>query len=398
MEEKTMSYVLSEHYDGLKEDLKAAIDNATKIVKRNIKRYASGDIYPLTYEKFNKRYYAGKQADIKGKYWTEGFWTGQLWLSYELTCDEAFRELAEKNVEDFYKRVYDNNNIDWHHDTGFLYTPSCVSAYKLTGNKTAKDAALMAANSLSRRFRYKGNFIQSMSTEIDKENYRFIVDTLLNLPLLFWATEETGDEIYREKAIAHMKTTLKYAMREDGTTFHHVLMNNQTGEMIRGLTWQGAGDESCWSRGQAWVIYGLALAYGKTKDESIIEPFKKAADYFFNYLPKDSIPFWDFIFKDGDDEPRDSSAAAIAACGIMEMAKHLSSEQYGMQDYLDKTKAMMDSLIKKYAIPFEDEEEGLLYHVTGAKPQGDYDKCENFADYYFLECLIRADRDWKAYW
>ena len=202
----SMSYILVDHYQELKQDLEQAIGVATKIVKRNIKKFGSGDVYPTAHK--NGKYVAIKQGDVRGHYWVEGFWTGQLWLSYEATGDEAFRALAERNVDDFYKRVVENNHIDWHHDTGFLYSPSCVAAYMLTGNQTAKKAAELAAYSLSRRFRYKGNFIQSMGSEIEEENYRFIVDTMLNLPLLFWATKETGDDSYRQKAIAHIETRL----------------------------------------------------------------------------------------------------------------------------------------------------------------------------------------------
>lgn len=394
-----MSYILAEHYPNLKNELTKAIDEATASLKRMLDRYASGDVYPSVYE--NGRYRAVKQADISNNFWEEGFWTGRLWLAYEATGDEAFRDLADKNVDDFYKRVVENNNIDWHHDTGFLYTPSCVAGYMLTGNPTAKKAAELAAYSLSRRFRYKGRFIQSMLSEIDedKEFYRFIVDTLLNLPLLFWAAKETGDASYREKAEAHIQTTLRYAMREDGTTFHHVLMDNHTGEMIRGMTWQGAGDNSCWSRGQAWVVYGLALAYGHTQNQSLLEPFYKVTDYFIDHLPEDGVPYWDFVFTTGDDEPRDSSAAAAAVCGILEMAKHLPSDNENMKRYLDAAAKMLHGLISTCAVPYEAGEEGLLDHATGAKPQGmDVDTCITIGDYYYLEALMRATRDWKSYW
>lgn len=391
-----MSYVLTEKYPELKNDIEKAIETATKIVKRTMERYKSGDLYPAAHK--DGKYTPVPNGDLRTHVWTEGFWPGQLWLSYEATGDEAFRELADKNVDDFYKRVVENNHIDWHHDTGFLYTPSCVAGYKLTGNETAKKAALMAAFSLSRRFRPRGNFIQASSFELDESEYRFIVDTMLNIPLLFWASEETGDESYREKAIKHMKTTLKYAMREDGTTFHHVLMDFNTGGFVRGLTWQGAGDDSCWSRGQAWVICGLALAYGYTKDDALIEPFCKVTDYFINNLPADSIPYWDFIFTEGD-EPRDSSAAAIAVCGILEMAKHIPADKHNMQKYIDAAIAMIKSMISDgYAAKYESDEEGLLLHCTEMKPKGWYDYCLSYGDYFYLEALIRATRDWKKYW
>ena len=393
-----MSYILTEKYPQLKHDIEKALEEAVKIVKRNTKKYGTGDLYPAEPE--DDCYIAVKRCDVRLHFWLEGFWPGQLWLAYEASGDEEIRKIAEKYIDDFYDRVYKNDNIDWHHDTGFLYTPSCVAGYKLTGSLKAKKAAEIAAYSLSRRFRYKGEFIQSMSMEIDEENYRFIVDTMMNLPLLFWASEETGDEIYREKAIKHLKTTIKYAMRDNGTTFHHILMDNKTGEMIRGLTWQGAGDNSCWSRGQAWVVYGLALAYAYTKDESLIEYFRKAADYFVSHLPKDGIPYWDFIYTDGDNEPRDSSAAAVAVCGILEMAQHIPAEEHGMQGYIDKAVDMIKSMISpEYATSLDEGREGLLKHGTTAKPQGiSADSSTQFGDYFYLECLIRATRDWKRYW
>lgn len=393
-----MSYILAEHFPELNGELRSAIEVATKIVKRNTQKYGTGDLYPA--DAVGGTYTAVKQCDKRSHFWLEGFWPGQLWLTYELTKDEDIHAIADKYVEDFYKRVYENNNIDWHHDTGFLYTPSCVSGYKVAGNETAKKAALMAAYSLSRRFRYKGEFIQSMLTELDENRdfYKFIVDTMMNLPLLFWATEETGDSIYREKAIRHLNTTIKYAMREDGTTFHHILMDNQTGEMIRGLTWQGASDDSCWSRGQAWVVYGLAIAYAYTKDESLIPHFCKVTDYFINHLPADDVPYWDFVYSDGDGQPRDSSAAAIAVCGILEMAKHVNENEYGMKNYIDKAKDMLVSLMRNYASTYESGDEGLILHGTVANPQGMADSATQFGDYFYLEALLRASSDWNPYW
>ncbi|MBQ8816626.1 MAG: glycoside hydrolase family 88 protein [Lachnospiraceae bacterium] len=391
-----MSYVLVEHYPELKLMLSDAIKEATDILKRDMVKYASGDLYPARYA--NGKYVAVKNADPLCYYWEEGFWPGQLWLAYEATGDEAFRKLADKNVDDFYKRVDENNHIDWHHDLGFLYTPSCVSAYMLTGNETAKKAALMAAYSLSRRFRPRGQFIQSMSFELDEPNYKFIVDTMLNIPLLFWAAKETGEESYRQKALAHLNTTVKYAMREDGTTYHHFLMDEKTGGPIKGQTWQGDGDESCWSRGQAWVVYGLALGYGYTKDEKILGHFKKATDYVMNHMPEDFVPYWDFVYSDGSEEPRDSSAAAIIACGILEMAKHAPECDF-MKGYLDKVAKMMRSMAVSYANKLKNGTEGLLLHGTDAKPQGEgIDVPLSFGDYFYMESLIRATRDWKSYW
>lgn len=392
-----MAYILTEQKPKWKPLLEKGLTQATALVKKYMPKYASGTLYPAKYE--NGAYQAIANGDPRGNFWEEGFYPGQLWLSYEATKDEAYRALAEKNVQDFYHRVKENDQIDWHHDTGFLYTPSCVAAYMLTGNETAKKAAEMAAYSLSRRFRPRGQFIQSMSFEMDEQNYKFIVDTILNLPLLFWAAEETGDSSYREKAIAHLHTTIRYAMREDGSTFHHFLMNERTGEPVRGFTWQGASDDSCWSRGQAWVLYGLALAYRWTKDETLLEPFYKATDYFFEHLPADRIPYWDFSFSDGSPEPRDSSAGAIAVCGILEMANSLPETGPKMQHYLEEAAQLLAALVEKCGNVPESDVEGLLLHATGAKPQGSgIDACLPYGDYFYLEALVRATRNWRSYW
>ncbi len=390
-----MAYVLTDQYPQLKDTLDRALDEATRIVKKWMPKYESGDVYPVRHDK--GQYVPITNGDPYGFCWEEGFWPGLLWLSYEATQDPAYRELAEKNVLDFYDRVYKNYNIDWHHDTGFLYIPSCVAAWKLTGNEYARCGAEMAAMSLSRRFRYKGNFIQSMSYELDADNYKLIVDTMMNLPLLFWMAEQTGDSTYREKAVAHMNSTMTHSLRPDGTTFHHFLMDVNTGEPIRGITWQGAADDSCWSRGQAWVVYGLALAYAHTKDEAIIGHFERVTDYFLDHLPKDHIPYWDFAFSDGSHEPRDSSAAAIAVCGILEMARHLQSPK--MTQYIHRAAQLLQAMVDTCAAHPDEQEEGVLRHATEGKPQGlSVDASIIYGDYFYVESLLRATRDWDPYW
>lgn len=391
-------YILTENDPVLKEKVENAIENTVAITRKNLKKFSSGTEYPALYH--DGQYEKIENGSPKGNFWTEGFWPGLLWLTYEVTGEQAFRDLAEKNLLDFYRRVDLNHEIDWHHDLGFLYTLSSVAPYKLTGNKLGREAALMAAYSLSRRFRHRGSFIQSMGDDGDYMpiNYRFIIDTVMNLPLLFWAAEETGDMRYKDKAVRHLKTTIKYIIREDGSTYHHFLMDQTTGGPIRGLTLQGVGDESCWSRGQAWPIYGFPLAYGYTKDESLLKEFCRVTDYFIDHLPADYIPYWDFIYSDGSGEPKDSSASAIACCGILEMARLVPHHTCNMEKYLDFAKKMLTSLIDNYAAKKDSGEEGLLLHGTGSKPHNSCDRALIFGDYFYMEALVRATRDWKAYW
>ncbi len=393
---KHNGFVITKNDAALKSTLSKAAENAVMVLENSMPHYASGDAYPANpYQ--NGQYTAISNGDIRGNYWTEGFWTGQLWLAYELTGTEKFRTLAEQNVLDFAKRVADNFQIDWHHDTGFLYTPSCVSAYKLTGSRQARHAALQAAYSLARRFRPRGEFIQSMGAEIEPENYRYIIDTMMNIPLLFWATEETGDESYRDKAIRHAETTRRNSIREDGSTYHHMLMDFQTAAPKGGTTLQGLSSDSCWSRGQAWMIYGSALMYAYTDDASWIETFETVTDYFMAHLPENYIPHWDFSVMGTEDDERDSSAAAIAACGILEMAR-LTGENEKMTQYVNAAKRMMTSLIDEYAVLPQDGKEGLISGVVGAKLLNMDDSHGTYGDYFYLEMLVRALTDWKQYW
>lgn len=393
--EKT-NFILANTDEGLKHALDEAIKNVISILKRDMKKYVAGDVYPAEYT--DDKYQVVPNADLRNHAWEEGFWPGQMWLAYEATGDEAFRELAEKNVVDFAKRMEDNMLIDWHHDTGFLYSPSCVAAYRLTGNELAKKTALEAAYSLSRRFRIRGEFIQSMGFEIEPENYRFIIDTMMNIPLLFWAADEEGKESYRDKAIRHAETTRKYIIREDGSTFHHFLMDFETAGPKGGLTWQGNGDASCWSRGHAWMIYGSALMYAHTGDESWIKTFETVLDYFIAHLPSNYVPHWDFSVMGTEDDDRDTSAAVIAACGIMELADYVSADCGKMSEYIEIAKKIMKSVISEYSVKPSDGREGLMTGVMGAKPQGICAPCEPYGDYFYFEALIRATRKWEKYW
>ena len=220
--------------------------------------------------------------------WTTGFWTGQLWLAYEYTKDTRFKEAAEVQVESFLERIKEKIEVD-HHDMGFLYSPSCVAAYKLVGSEKGKVAALLAADQLIARFHEKGGFIQAWGSMEDPENYRLIIDCLLNLPLLYWATEETGDERYRAIAEKHIHTALAHVVCEDYSTWHTFFFDPKTGAPSHGATCQGYRDGSAWARGQAWGIYGVAMGYRYTKKPEYIALFKGVTQSFLEKLPADQI-------------------------------------------------------------------------------------------------------------
>ena len=295
----------------------AALDTAVEQVRVNLPLY--------TFRCQNHSSVQNIYPACDNDQWTCGFWPGEVWLSYERTGDEAFKKTAMTLVASFDHRIRHKIEVD-HHDMGFLYSPSCVAAYKLTGDAAARDAAILAADQLISRFQPKGQFIQAWGEMGAPENYRYIIDCLLNLPLLYWASEVTGDPHYRDIAVAHTRTSVQNLVRPDHSTYHTFFFDPETGAPLRGATRQGYRDGSAWARGQAWGVYGMALSYRYTGDEACIRLFRQVTDYFLEHLPADGVPYWDLEFTSGD-EPRDSSASAIAACGMLEMAPHLPAEE-----------------------------------------------------------------------
>ena len=335
---------------------------------------------------------------IENVEWTTSFWTGMLWLAYEHTGDEKYRKIAEIQIKSFKERLDKRIELD-HHDLGFLYTLSCVSAYKLTGNEEAKQIAIQAADLLITRYHDKAGIIQAWGNLNDPaERGRMIIDCNLNLPLLYWASEVTGKAVYRDIAETHIKQAAKYIVRPDASTFHTYYMDPETGEPLYGNTRQGYSDDSCWARGQAWGIYGFPLSYHYTRDWSLIELAKKLSNYYLNRLPEDEICYWDLIFTDGEEE-RDSSAAAIAVCGLLEMVKYLPLTDPEKRVYENSALAMIESLYEHYTTEIDSEANGILKHAVYHKGgnRGVDESCI-WGDYYYFEALIRLSKDWNMYW
>ncbi|WP_313180455.1 glycoside hydrolase family 88 protein [Lacrimispora sp.] len=376
------------------EEAHIALDQVAARIRNNISIFY--DSFPGA-GSVNQIYPATENND-----WTNGFWTGQLWLAYEQTKEAAFKEAALYQVPGFRERLIKRIVVD-HHDMGFLYTPSCVAAYKLTGDKLARETALMAADNLIGRFQDKGEFFQAWGKLGDPKEYRLIIDCLLNMPLLFWASEETKDSKYRETALRHIRTSMNYVVREDSSTYHTYYFDPETGNPVRGVTAQGYRDGSIWARGQAWGIYGSAIAYKYCPDPMYIESFRKITACFMEHLPKDLVPYWDFDFTDGSGEPRDSSSAAIAACGMLEMAEYLEPEE--AKDLLQQAKRLIKALTRHCLSHPGENTNGILLHSTYAKSSpyntvtdSGVDECTLWGDYFYTEALVRIIGPWKAYW
>ncbi len=373
-----------------KEEAIKAFDECVKQVELNMDYFKDKFPWPATK---NLKY-----PIIENIEWTDGFWTGMLWLSYEYTNDVKFKDLALKNVDSFLNRVENQIELD-HHDLGFLYSLSCVSGYKLIGSEKAKRAAILAADKLMTRWQEKGEFLQAWGPFNSKEHYRFIIDCMLNIPLLYWASEITGNDFYKNVAQKHFETSCKYVIRDDASAFHTFYMDPETGAPAYGATRQGYTDDSSWARGQAWGIYGIALNIRYTNKLEYADLFKGMTNYFLNRLPNDNVCYWDLIFTDEDNQSRDSSAAAIAVCGMLEMDNKLNEKCKEKEIYKSACDNILRSLINNYTKKQHDLGDPILYHGVYSYHSGKgIDEGNIWGDYFYMEALLRYIKNWKPYW
>lgn len=336
-------------------------------------------------------------GEMGNKDWTEGFWTGILWLLYEDTNEEKYLSALETLLRTFQERL--DQNIDLNtHDIGFLYSLSTLAGYKITGNEKALELSVRAADCLMERYSEKTQIIQAWGNlEDPKEKGRMIIDCLMNLSLLYNISEITGEKKYKEAAEHHAKQAQKYLVREDYSTYHTYYMNVDTGEPIKGVTAQGYSDNSAWARGQAWGVYGFALSYAHTGDKTFLETASRIADYYLERLPEDFVPYWDLYFQEGD-EYRDSSSAGILACGLLELSKHLPVLDPRKKEYEETAVRIVKSLFENYTTE-KDLSNGIIKHGVYAIPfHVGVDECCIWGDYFYVEALMRLRNVWNMYW
>ncbi|MCK4733831.1 MAG: glycoside hydrolase family 88 protein [Methanophagales archaeon] len=315
----------------------------------------------------------GKWTTTEDGYWTGGFWVGMLLLVYKITGDERYKAEAYN----WAKRL-ENRKNDKTFDLSFLFYPSFVLGYDITGDRYFRKVALEAAETLSTLFHEKASFVYN---KIDEKIGRTIIDAMPDLQLLWWAYEETGGERFYEVARTHSMRTVDEFIRDDYSTVHVIDFDLETGELQRKITVQGYSDDSCWSRGQAWAIYGFTLAYKHTRDELFLRTAEKLAEYFIKNLPEDYVPYWDF--NDPKKELRDSSAAAIASSGLLDL-----SALSGKKGFRDVAINILSSLCDNYLC--EEEKDGILKHGCFHKPEEKgADESLIWGDYYFIEAIMK---------
>ncbi len=327
-----------------------------------------------------------KLVNSDTKWWCSGFYPGSLWFIYEYTKDETIRKEAEQRLAILEKEKHYTGN----HDLGFMMFCSFGTAYRITGNQQYKPSIDTAALSLATRYRPNIQSIQSWDGN-EKLKCPVIIDNMMNLELLMWVAEHGGNAKLREIALTHANSTLERHFRADGSSYHVLDYDLSTNKLIRKLTWQGAADESAWSRGQSWGFYGFTMMYRFTKDQRYLAQAKKIEQFIFSHpnLPTDLVPYWDFNAPGIPNAYRDASSAAINASALLELAQYVPKKQ--SREYIRKAEKIIQSLSsEKYRAKLGENGGYLLKLSVGNLPfHSEINTTLTYDDYYFLEALQR---------
>lgn len=328
----------------------------------------------------------GELVRVSKKDWTSGFYPGILWMMYDMTGDETWERDAKTYTDLLESEKFNDSN----HDIGFKMMSSFGQGYRLTGNMHYREVLIQSARTLITRFNENVGCIRSWDHHKDKWDYPVIIDNMMNLELLFWASKETGDPVFANIAVKHAQTTMQNHFRSDYSCYHVVSYDTLTGKALIKQTRQGAFDDSSWARGQAWGLYGYTMAYRETKMPEFLDQARHIANYILNVakLSGDLVPYWDFSLPDNSNEPRDVSAAAIIASALYELSNFADDNGERYQQTADKIMYALGS--DKYFNKTGTNGGFLLRHSTGSKPvNSEIDVPLVYADYYYLEALLR---------
>jgi len=310
--------------------------------------------------------------------WTSDFFPGCLWYAYKLSNDTSWIQSAKNFTEGLNGQQFNTGD----HDIGFRIFCSYGNGYKILTNEDYKTVILEAANSLATRYNPNVGCIQSWNGE-----FQVIIDNMMNLELLFWASKNGGSSDFYNIAVNHANKTMENHIRPDGSSYQLVVYDSLSGQVLQRKTVQGYSDSSTWSRGQAWGIYGFTMCYRETNDINFLNTAKKMADYFIDHLPSDYVPYWDLNLPDNDNRKFiDASAAAIASSGLFELSRYTNDSKY-----YNSAEKILNSLIDNY-LSINTGSSGILlhcaYNVHNSNPF-DWDASTIWGDYYFLEAIYR---------
>lgn len=361
---------------------------ASQKIKEKMLSVASKSIGKIPYTTINGTYNDQTDSDIC--WWTNGFYGGIMWQLYNATHEDIYKESAIIIEEKLDKNFLIPNGMD--HDSGFKWLPTSGAHYRLTGDKKALDRTITAANNLSGRFNIRGNYIRAWNDNFDGGNAGVaIIDCLMNLPLLYFAYEETKDPRFLHIATAHADTVMEYFVRDDYSVIHIGTFDPYTGKFLKSLGGQGYCEGSSWTRGQAWAIYGFALSYIHTHNPIYLETAINISDYFISCLNDDYIVPVDFMQPE-DCTYEDSTAALIAACGMIEISK-----AGGDKCYRDTGELLLRTIYEKRC-DFTPSQDNIVNKCTAAFHDKEHEFAIIYGDYYFIEGIFKLTGEELFIW
>ena len=326
--------------------------------------------------------------------WCAGFWPGVLWYDYEYTKDKQVLEEAENFTHSL---KFLSHIPAYDHDLGFLVFCSYGNGYRLTKNPAYKQVILDTADTLATLFNPIVGKILSWPREVEPRNWphNTIMDNMINLEMLFWAAKNGGNPYLYDIAVSHADKTMKSQFRPDYTSYHVAVYDTITGNLIKGVTHQGYADSTMWARGQAWAIYGYTVVYRETKDPKYLDFPQKVTDVYLDRLPEDKVPYWDFDDPSIPDAPRDASAGAVVASALLELSTYLPNGTG--KRYKDAAIEMLTSLSSDSYQSGESKPSFLLHSVGHWPNHSEIDASIIYADYYYIEALLRLKRLQEGY-
>ena len=372
-------------------DNKAWAKEVAKKIKEKELAVAKRNVGKVPYTAEN-----GVFNDCSGKeigWWTNGFWGGMMWQLYQATKEPVYKESAEELEKKLDAALMNYHVMD--HDSGFRWLPTAVANYRQFGSDESKNRGMLAASNLAGRYNAKGEFIVAWNSRPDHQVDGWaIIDCMMNLPLLYWAYEESKNPSFLHIAMKHADTAMKVFIRPDGSSRHIVEFDPVTGDWNGSYGGQGMSYGSSWTRGQGWALYGFTLSYLHTKKERYLETAERVADYFISCIPESGLIPVDF-YQDPSCDWEDDCAAAIAACGLIELSK--VAKEWNKQKYLDAAIKLLKAMDEK-SCNYDPNVDELLEKCTAAYKDTNHNFPIIYADYYFIEAIWKLTGEELFIW